>query len=97
MASWGSLGHVTVAEPGALVGFLGPRVYEALYGGPFPEGVQTAENLFAHGIIDGVVAPEELAEISRPGARDPAGSGRRWRPRAAASGEVVRRRHVGRR
>ncbi|MGH3424537.1 MAG: carboxyl transferase domain-containing protein, partial [Nocardioidaceae bacterium] len=28
MASWGSLGHVTVAEPGALVGFLGPRVYE---------------------------------------------------------------------
>jgi len=32
MASWGSLGHVTVAEPGALVGFLGPRVYSALYG-----------------------------------------------------------------
>ncbi len=36
MASWGSLGHVTVAEPGALVGFLGPRVYEALYDKPFP-------------------------------------------------------------
>ena len=52
MASWGSLGHVTVAEPGALVGFLGPRVYEALYGRPFPEGVQTSENLYAHGIID---------------------------------------------
>ncbi|WFR72130.1 carboxyl transferase domain-containing protein [Prescottella defluvii] len=32
-ASWGSLGHVTIAEPGALVGFLGPRVYQALYGG----------------------------------------------------------------
>ena len=30
MASWGSLGHITVAEPGALLGFLGPRVYEAL-------------------------------------------------------------------
>ena len=56
MASWGSLGHVTVAEPGALVGFLGPRVYEALYGKPFPEGVQTAENLYAHGIIDAVLA-----------------------------------------
>ena len=41
MASWGSLGHVTVAEPGALVGFLGPRVYEALYGRAFPEDVQT--------------------------------------------------------
>ena len=52
MASWGSLGHVTVAEPGALVGFLGPRVYEALYGRPFPEGVQTSENLYAHGLID---------------------------------------------
>ncbi|HEY7717447.1 MAG TPA: acetyl-CoA carboxylase carboxyltransferase subunit beta, partial [Pedococcus sp.] len=45
-ASWASLGHVTVAEPGATIGFLGARVYEALYGQPFPEGVQTAENLF---------------------------------------------------
>ncbi|WP_435746512.1 carboxyl transferase domain-containing protein [Nocardioides sp. SYSU DS0663] len=63
MASWGSLGHVTVAEPGALVGFLGPRVYEALYGKPFPEGVQTSENLYAHGIIDAVVAPDEIAAI----------------------------------
>lgn len=54
-ASWGSLGHVTAAEPGALVGFLGPRVYEHLYGEPFPSGVQTAENLHAHGVIDGVV------------------------------------------
>jgi acetyl-CoA carboxylase carboxyl transferase subunit beta len=63
MASWGSLGHVTVAEPGALVGFLGPRVYEALYGRPFPEGVQTAENLFAHGIIDAVLAPHEISGI----------------------------------
>jgi acetyl-CoA carboxylase beta subunit/acetyl-CoA carboxylase alpha subunit len=63
MASWGSLGHVTVAEPGALVGFLGPRVYEALYDRPFPEGVQTSENLYAHGIIDAVLPPEEIAEI----------------------------------
>lgn len=54
-ASWGSLGHVTVAEPGALVGFLGPRVYQALYNEPFPEGVQTAENLYRKGVIDGVV------------------------------------------
>ena len=63
MASWGSLGHMTVAEPGALVGFLGPRVYEALYGKEFPEGVQTAENLYAHGIIDAVLAPDEIADI----------------------------------
>jgi acetyl-CoA carboxylase carboxyl transferase subunit beta len=59
-ASWGSLGHVTVAEPGALIGFLGPRVYQLLYGEPFPEGVQTAENLQRHGVIDGVVRLEEL-------------------------------------
>ena len=63
MASWGSLGHVTVAEPGALVGFLGPRVFEALYGRPFPDGVQTAENLYAHGIVDAVVPPAEIAGV----------------------------------
>ncbi len=63
MASWGSLGHVTVAEPGALVGFLGPRVYEALYDRPFPEDVQTSENLFAHGIVDAVVPPEQIGDI----------------------------------
>ena len=62
-ASWGSLGHVTVAEPGALVGFLGPRVYEALYDKPFPEGVQLAENLYERGIIDAVVPPEEIGGI----------------------------------
>ncbi len=63
MASWGSQGHVTVAEPGALLGFLGPRVYEALYGQPFPEGVQTSENLYAHGLVDAVVPPQEIADI----------------------------------
>ncbi|HZN79448.1 MAG TPA: carboxyl transferase domain-containing protein [Mycobacterium sp.] len=62
-ASWGSLGHVTFAEPGALVGFLGPRVYEALYGDPFPTGVQTAENLFRCGLVDAVCPPNELAEV----------------------------------
>lgn len=63
-ASWGSLGHVTVAEPGALIGFLGPRVYEALHGEPFPKDVQTSENLFAHGLLDAVLAPERLADIT---------------------------------
>lgn len=59
-ASWGSLGHITVAEPGALIGFLGPRVYELLYDEPFPSGVQTAENLQRYGVIDGVVPLTEL-------------------------------------
>ncbi|WP_319430346.1 carboxyl transferase domain-containing protein [Mycobacterium sp. RTGN5] len=59
-ASWGSLGHITAAQPGALIGFLGPRVYEQLYGEPFPPGVQTAENLLRHGVIDAVVGLEAL-------------------------------------
>ncbi len=63
MASWGSLGHINVAEPGALLGFLGPRVYQALHGEPFPEGVQVAENLFAKGLVDAVVEPSELPEL----------------------------------
>lgn len=64
LASWGSLGHVTVAEPGALIGFLGPRVYEALHGETFPEGVQRAENLHAHGLVDAVLPVEQVAEIT---------------------------------
>ncbi|WP_327148514.1 carboxyl transferase domain-containing protein [Nocardia sp. NBC_01329] len=63
-ASWGSLGHITFAEPGALIGFLGPRVYEALYGHPFPEGVQTAENLYRNGVIDGVVEVRVFRRIA---------------------------------
>ena len=59
-ASWGSLGHITAAQPGALIGFLGPRVYEQLYGEPFPPGVQTAENLLRHGVIDAVVGMDAL-------------------------------------
>ena len=55
MATWGSYADITAAEPGALLGFLGPRVYEALYDQPFPPGVQTAENLADVGIIDDVV------------------------------------------
>ncbi|MET7464790.1 carboxyl transferase domain-containing protein [Nonomuraea sp. NPDC005501] len=63
-ASWGSLGHVTAAEPGALIGFLGPRVFEALHGYPFPEGVQLAENLFRHGLVDAVVPAEDARELA---------------------------------
>ncbi len=60
-ASWGSLGHLTLAEPGALIGFLGPRAHHALSGTQLPEGVQTAESLYAHWLVDAVVAPEGLA------------------------------------
>ena len=64
LASWGSLGQVTAAEPGALLGFLGPRVYKALYRKDFPLGVQTAENYAARGLVDAVVAPAQLREVA---------------------------------
>ncbi|MDI5966306.1 carboxyl transferase domain-containing protein [Streptantibioticus silvisoli] len=65
LASWGSLGHVTAAEPGALIGFLGPRVHQALYDEEFPSGVQTAENLLAHGLLDAVLPTRDLAAVAR--------------------------------
>ena len=64
LASWGSLGHVTVAEPGALIGFLGPRVYQALYGAQLPAGVQVSENLYDRGLVDAVLPVDELAEVA---------------------------------
>lgn len=63
-ASWGSLGHITGAEPGATIGFLGARVYEALHQEPFPGGVQTAENLYEHGIVDAVFGVEQLPQFT---------------------------------
>ncbi|WP_278255400.1 carboxyl transferase domain-containing protein [Nocardioides convexus] len=65
MASWASLGHVTIAEPGALVGFLGPKVYRALEGEDFPAEVQTSENLHRHGIVDGVGSVEDFRDVVR--------------------------------
>ena len=59
-ASWGSLGHITVAQPAALTGFLGPRVFEALTGSAFPPGVQVSDRLAARGVIDGVVPTDRL-------------------------------------
>jgi acetyl-CoA carboxylase beta subunit len=63
-ASWGSLGHITVAEPAALTGFLGPRVFEALKGYPFPPGVQVSDRLATRGVIDGVLPADELRDAA---------------------------------
>ncbi|MFC8717442.1 carboxyl transferase domain-containing protein [Kitasatospora sp. NPDC057198] len=59
-ASWGTLGHLVLAEPAARLGFLGPRVYEELRGEPLPPAVQRAETLAAHGRLDAIVPPERL-------------------------------------
>ncbi len=63
-ASWGSLGHVTIAEPGALDRLPRAPGLRGALRRPFPTGVQTAENLHAHGLIDAVRPPDELAESS---------------------------------
>jgi len=60
LASWGSLGTVTFALPGAVAGFAGPRVVELLTGRPLSSRVQRSETLLAHGLLDAVVAPSEL-------------------------------------
>jgi acetyl-CoA carboxylase carboxyl transferase subunit beta len=63
LATLGSAGDITTAEPGAMVGFLGPRAYTAITGQVFPDGIQTAENLTSRGLIDAVVAWDELREL----------------------------------
>lgn len=59
-ASFAMLGDVIMAEPGALIGFAGPRVIKQTIGQELPEGFQTAEFLETHGIIDGIVKRENL-------------------------------------
>ena len=59
-ASFASLGDVQIAEPGALIGFAGPRVISQTIGEKFPEGFQSAEFLYEHGLLDGVVPRAEL-------------------------------------
>ncbi|WP_310794254.1 carboxyl transferase domain-containing protein [Streptomyces sp. 1114.5] len=64
-ASWGTLGQLVLAEPGARLGFLGPRVYEELRGVELPADVQQAETLAEHGLVDAVVPPQDLRELVR--------------------------------
>ncbi|MCI9277419.1 acetyl-CoA carboxylase carboxyltransferase subunit alpha [bacterium D16-50] len=59
-ASFAMLGDVIMAEPGALIGFAGPRVIRQTIGQELPEGFQTSEFLVEHGIIDGIVKRENL-------------------------------------
>ena len=59
-ASFASLGDVMLAEPGALIGFAGPRVIEQTIGEKLPEGFQTAEYLLEHGFVDAIVPRARL-------------------------------------
>ena len=61
-ASFAMLGDIILAEPGALIGFAGPRVIAQTIGQKLPEGFQRSEFLVEHGIIDGIVRRENLKQ-----------------------------------
>ena len=54
------LGDINIAEPGALIGFAGPRVVKETIGKDLPEGFQTSEFLLEHGFLDYIVDRKEL-------------------------------------
>jgi acetyl-CoA carboxylase carboxyl transferase subunit beta len=60
MASFATLGDVNIAEPGALIGFAGPRVIKETTQQELPDGFQRAEFLLKHGLLDMVVPRKEL-------------------------------------
>jgi acetyl-CoA carboxylase carboxyl transferase subunit beta len=59
-ASYAMLGDLNIAEPGALIGFAGPRVIEQTIRQKLPEGFQTAEFLLEHGFLDAIIPRKEL-------------------------------------
>ena len=61
-ASYAMLGDAILAEPGAVIGFAGPRVIKQTLGQDLPEGFQTAEFLLDHGMLDAVVHRRELKQ-----------------------------------
>ena len=61
-ASFAMLGDITIAEPGAVIGFAGARVIEQTIRESLPEGFQKAEYLLEHGIVDMVVPRQQLRE-----------------------------------
>lgn len=62
-ASFAMLGDLIFAEPGALIGFAGPRVIEQTIGQELPEGFQTSEYLLEHGLIDAIIGRTEMRRV----------------------------------
>src|SRR5438309_1587144 len=62
-AGYASQGSMILAEPGALIGFAGPRVIEGVTGKPAPKDAQTAEVLLEHGMVDAVVDRPRLRNV----------------------------------
>jgi acetyl-CoA carboxylase carboxyl transferase subunit beta len=64
-ASFANLGDITLAEPGALIGFAGPRVAEQVMGAKLPPGSHTAEFLLRRGMIDAIVSrPDQRSYLA---------------------------------
>lgn len=61
-ASYAMLGDINIAEPGALIGFAGPRVVKDTTGKDLPEGFQTSEFLLEHGFLDFISPRKELKD-----------------------------------
>ena len=61
-ASFGMLGDLNIAEPGALIGFAGPRVIKETIKKDLPEGFQRSEFLLEHGFLDFIVPRKELKD-----------------------------------
>ena len=61
-ASYAMLGDINIAEPGALIGFAGPRIVKDTTGKDLPEGFQTSEFLLEHGFLDFVVHRKQLKD-----------------------------------
>ncbi len=59
-ASYAMLGDINIGEPGALIGFAGPRVVKETIGKDLPKGFQTAEFVLEHGFLDAIVSRNEL-------------------------------------
>ena len=59
-ASFAMLGDINISEPGALIGFAGPRIVRDTTGKELPEGFQTAEFLQEHGFLDFITPRQEL-------------------------------------
>jgi len=62
-ASFASLGDILLAEPGALIGFAGPRIVEEATRQSLPKGFQSAEFAMEHGMIDKIVHRKDMRQV----------------------------------
>src|SRR5947207_4244697 len=83
MASFAGVGDLILAEPGAMIGFAGPRVIKDTTQAELPPGFQTAEFLLEHGLIDAIIHRKEMKQALGT-YLDYLSEGRRHRARAAA-------------